>query len=371
MSGLDELRISIQDLDRRILTLIGQRMDCAALVGRLKKKEGVPLRDWQVERAVLDQADRVADGIGLSGKLARSVMQVLIAASRVEQERLTYSQYTGSAESILVIGGLGKMGRWFVKFFADQGHRIRVYDVAATAGELGWAQSLAEVLPATTFAVIATPLDTVPAVIAELIAASYRGTVFDIASLKGPLKPAIATAREAGLSLASVHPMFGPGARTLSDQVICICDCGNEDATRRVRAFFGDTAATLVDLSLDEHDRIVSHVLGLSHLLNVLFVRVLMNADDSFDVLNRVGSTTFHSQITTSATVVEDNPELYYLIQRLNPFTPRLYTTLTRELGAVTAAVLDGDQAAFVELMNAAKEWLADKAANPHGPSST
>jgi chorismate mutase/prephenate dehydrogenase len=114
-----------------------------------------------------------------------------------------------------------------------------------------------------------------------------------------------------------------------------------------------------VDLSLDEHDRIASYVLGLSHLTNILFTRVLMRGGDPFDAINRVGSTTFHSQMATTATVMRDNPELYFAIQKLNPYTPRLYAAIADELAALTRAVGANDRDAFVSLMRAGQQWLA------------
>lgn len=358
MNELDDLRSRIRDLDERILQLVRERMDHAGRIGRIKKTQGVPLRDWQVERAVLDNADRAAAAIGLPRTLARGLMQLLIAESRVEQERQTYSEYTGAAHSILIIGGCGKMGRWFADFFTNQGHRVEVYDIAAPPTTTGRPASLETSIADASFALIATPLETVPAIIDKLAAARFSGVAFDIASLKGHLKPAIAHARDAGLAFTSIHPMFGPTTRALSDQVVCVCDCGHADATQKVRAFFSDTAVTLVDLSFDEHDRIASYVLGLSHLVNILFTRVLMQGGDRFEALNRVGSTTFHSQMASSGLVIQENPDLYYSIQRLNPFTPQLYEALEHELNALTHAVLQSDRQSFIELMSQGKIWL-------------
>ena len=357
MSRLDEYRARVRQIDELILTMVAERMQQASEIGRIKKENGIPLRDFEVERAVLDSAERRASGLGLSAELARSVMRALIDESRARQERETYSSYAGSAERILVIGGRGKMGRWFVDFFQNQGHRVDVFDTAEQQPPGG----LGERLSGATFAVIATPLNTVPDVIESVARCGFAGTLFDVASLKGHLKPAIAAALRGGVSITSIHPMFGAEARTLSDQVICLCDCGDAEATERVRAFFADTAASLVDLSLDEHDRIVSCVLGLSHFTSILFTRVLMRNADSFGLLNRVGSTTFHSQMATTATVMRENPALYYEIQRVNPFTNELYESIHDELESLTSAVLSDDRDAFVQMMASGRDWMESR----------
>lgn len=353
MSSLEQLRQRIREIDADLLRLVADRTETAKAIGQQKKLAGIALRDWDVERQVLDRAARQADELGLPRSAVRAFMQRLIATSRDEQERTSYSTYRGAAESIVVIGGAGKMGRWFVDFFGNQGHRVSAYDAA----EPVWA-GLGAALEGTSCALIATPLDAVPDAIDQLVAASYDGVAFDIASLKSHLKPAVTRARAAGLRLTSVHPMFGPNARTLSDQVICVCDCGDADATRQVEAFFADTAATLVKLSLDEHDRIVSYVLGLSHLTNIIFTRVLMGSGLPFDAINRVGSTTFHSQMATAETVIQENPELYYAIQKLNPFSTELHESFQRELETISGWLHTGDLQAFREMMQAGRKWV-------------
>jgi len=358
MSELQDRRAKIRALDEQILRLIAARTEQAKAVGTIKKSQEIPLRDWEVEKQVLERSAEVASELGLPAELTRTVMQALISASRAEQERTSYSAYRGSAEEILIIGGLGKMGRWFADFFRNQGHRIEIYDTQAGGREPEVVSRLEEGLERASFALIATPLEIVPQSIQRLVELGYRGTVFDIASLKGHLKPAIAAAREKGVSIASLHPMFGPGARTLSDKVVCSCDCGDAQATRKVEGFFRDTAATLVKLSLEEHDWIVSHVLGLSHFINILFTKVLMGSGLPYERLQEVASTTFHSQMATTATVIRENPELYYTIQRHNPYTPELYAALKRGCEELTAWILSGDREAFTASMLEGRRWV-------------
>lgn len=353
-NALAELRREIAEIDAEILRLAAARAAVAREIGREKQHRGVPLRDWEVERRVLDRAAALAGPLGLPPGAVRSLMETLIETARDEQEAVSYSTYRGELESILVVGGLGKMGRWFVDFLGNQGHRVSVWDTAAV-GDRGLGDALGEA----SMALLAVPPEAVVGALDDLAGRQYGGTVFDIASLKAHLRPAITRARRAGLAVTSLHPMFGPNTRALSGQVVCVCDCGDPEATRRAEALFRDTAATLVRLSLEEHDRVISYVLGFSHLLNLLFAKVLANSGTTFDHLNRVGSTTFHAQIGTTATVVGEDAALYFGIQQLNPFTPELYEAVRRELQELTGWVLGDDQASFAGMMERARDWMA------------
>ncbi len=358
MNGLEQPRERIAEIDREIIGLIAARMEIAKTIGQAKKERAIPLRDWEVEKRVLDRAAERAVELGLSSELVRSTMQLLIEEACVQQERLHYSAYRGNAEDILIIGGAGKMGRWFARFFQNQGHRVAIHDIVQTPTGFPFAPNLQAGLDQASFALIATPLENVPDMIHKLTELRYQGTVVDIASLKGHLKPAIAAAREKGLSITSIHPMFGALARTLSDKVICLCDCGDRQAAAKVEGFFRNTAVKLVHLSLDEHDRLASYVLGLSHLINLLFTAALTDSEFTYEQLRDVGSTTFASQMETSSTVIRESPELYYAIQRCNPYTRELYRRLRQTLDSLTDSVLSGNREAFVACMKAGKDWL-------------
>lgn len=250
------------------------------------------------------------------------------------------------------------MGHWLVRFFETQGHRVRVYDPAALPAEAGTFATLAEGLVSASMVFVAVPLDRVSAAVEEIAATGFAGVLCDVASVKEHLRPALAAARERGIAVTSIHPMFGAGARTLSDKVICLCDCGVPSATERVAALFRETAVTLVPLSLERHDEIASYVLGLSHFLNLLFARVLATSGLSFAELTAVGSTTFHSQFATTESVVRENPLLYYEIQRSNRFSERVYREVEHVAAEWIGWVENGEPARFADGMTAIAAWL-------------
>ncbi|MGE0638974.1 MAG: prephenate dehydrogenase/arogenate dehydrogenase family protein [Thermoanaerobaculia bacterium] len=355
---LDRLRRRIRNLDNALLGLVAERMELALEVGRAKSEAGIPLRDFAVERRVLDRAALSAGELGLAPELARTLMRQLIEEACRVQEVEHFNAYTGESESILIVGGGGKMGQWLARFFETQGHRVRVFDTAPAGAEFEQVATLADGLASASLVFVAVPLDRVAAAIDEVVAAGFRGPVCDIASLKEHLRPTLDRARAGGARVASIHPMFGPGARTLSDKVICVCDCGVPEATARISALFRDTAATLVPLSLERHDEIVAYVLGLSHFVNLLFARVLAKSGLSFEELAAVGSTTFQSQFATTANVAGDNPELYYSIQKANRFSDRVYRDLESAAADWIGWVERGEREAFVEGMESLRDWL-------------
>ncbi len=355
---LDRLRRRIRNLDAAMLGLMAERMELAREVGKEKSAAGIPLRDFEVEKRVLERAAVSAEVLGLAPELARGVMRQLVEEACRVQEIDHFSTYSGEAETILVVGGAGKMGHWLVRFFETQGHRVLVFDPASRPADAEAVATLAEGLVAASMVFVAVPLDRVASAVEEIAAAGFSGVLCDVASVKEHLRPALDAARERGVAVTSIHPMFGAGARTLSDKVICLCDCGVPQATERVAALFRETAVTLVPLSLERHDEIASYVLGLSHFLNLLFARVLATSGLSFAELTAVGSTTFHSQFATTESVVRENPQLYYEIQRSNRFSQRVYRELERAAADWIGWVEKGEPDRFADAMRMLNGWL-------------
>jgi chorismate mutase/prephenate dehydrogenase len=358
MNTLDQLRDQIKAVDLELIELIARRLKLAVEVGRLKARMGKPIRDWSVEKQVIERAHDSARKLNLPGDLVKNIMQRLIRESCAFQEGLQDSAYGGEPGKICIVGGRGRMGRWFARFFQNQGHAVSVFDTAGGLDDFPSADSLPDGVAGASLILLATPLEASPGVYERLIELRPDGIICDIASLKSGLVECIDKARATGLRVASIHPLFGPEARILSDKVICLCDCGDERSFAEVRALFQDTSALLVELPFDRHDQLTSYVLGLSHIINIIFAHTLTRSGLPYRTFSEVASTTFIRQIATTVSVITENPFLYYEIQNTNAYTPELYERLGEALDEVVSAVLSRDRGRFVEIMEKSRAYF-------------
>jgi chorismate mutase / prephenate dehydrogenase len=116
--------------------------------------------------------------------------------------------------------------------------------------------------------------------------------------------------------------------------------------------------AEQVVMGLDEHDRLIAYVLGLSHALNIAFFTALAGSGEAAPRLAQLSSTTFDAQLDIAGKVAEESPELYFEIQRLNDFGAESLDALARAVEAVRAAVAAGDQTRFTALMQQGRDYL-------------
>jgi chorismate mutase/prephenate dehydrogenase len=364
MTSLEQLRQQLDQLDGEIIAMIGRRQAIAREVAAAKRATGYPTRDYEREREVIMGARRRAEQHGLSPDVAERVLRLLIRSSLTAQEQVSVVAHgAGSGRRALVIGGAGKMGSWFVQFLASQGFAVLVADPAGAPQGIehvpDW-QGLAD-LDGFDFIVVATPLGASGPILAELARRKPNGVVFDLGSLKSPLREGLAALKGAGVKVTSLHPMFGPDVELLSGRHVIFIDMGNAEALAAARALFQPTMAEQVVMDLEEHDRLVAYVLGLSHALNIAFFTALAGSGEAAPKLERMSSTTFDAQIDVASVVAEESPELYYEIQALNDYGGESLQALAAAVERLRRTVQERDFAAFRTLMEQGQSYLTGR----------
>jgi chorismate mutase/prephenate dehydrogenase len=255
------------------------------------------------------------------------------------------------------------MGRWVADFLASQGFAVTVADPGGAPAGYEHVADWTQADVSHDFVVVATPLKIANEVLLGLAARKPPGVVFDVGSLKTPLRAGLDALRAAGCSVTSVHPMFGPDTELLSGRHVIFIDLGSTEALDEARALFASTMASQVVMSLDEHDRLIAFVLGLSHALNIAFFTALAESGEAAPRLARMSSTTFDSQLDVAARVAAESPELYFEIQSLNAYGEEPLVALRSAVERIFRAVHERDAASFIALMRQGDEYLRDRLA--------
>ena len=359
--NLEELRINLSSVDRKLMELIAERHRIVSAIGTSKRATGRATRDYEREKDVLDLARSQAESLHIDPKLAEEIVTALIRSSLTSQERdRVVAEGKGDGRHALIIGGAGKMGGWFVDFFDSQGFATVIADTTVEPGPgrfKDWRQAGVDY----DVIVIATPLAASGEILAELAKLKPAGLIFDIGSLKTPLKSGLEALLNAGCEVASLHPMYGPDTELLSGRHLIFVDVGCAEAITKAKELFAATMVEELDMGLDDHDRLIAYVLGLSHALNIAFFTALAESGEAAPKLAKLSSTTFDAQLLVSAAVAQDNPRLYFEIQHLNKFGLDPLDALCESMMRIRDLVAAGDEDGFVDLMRKGREYLATR----------
>jgi chorismate mutase/prephenate dehydrogenase len=155
--------------------------------------------------------------------------------------------------------------------------------------------------------------------------------------------------------------MYGPDTELLSGRHLIFVDAGCPEATAEAKELFAATMVEELDMGLDDHDRLIAYVLGLSHALNIAFFTALAESGEAAPKLAKLSSTTFDAQLLVSSAVARDNPKMYFEIQHLNDFGLSPLDALCESAVRIRELVKSGDEAGFVDLMQRGRDYLATR----------
>ncbi len=353
---LDTLRKNLDQIDEQIIGLLAERQMNVDAIGSVKLNTKSPTRDYQREKQVIDNIMKHANDKKVDPEIAKEIFSLIIKTSLEKQEnqKINTSGY-GSKKSALIIGGLGKMGQWFVRFLSNQGFKVDISDANANhESNIDYHKVKLNY----DYIIVAAPIAASAGILQELALLKPSGIILDVGSIKSPLKLPLMQLVDAGCKVVSIHPMFGPDIKLLSNKHVIFINLGDTDSVNKVKALFQPTMVEQIDMQLEDHDRLVAYILGLSHILNIAFMTVLSESGEAADKLAQLSSTTFDAQLCIGENVVKENPRLYFEIQKLNNYSQSTLNALGDAVQRIITIVNNNQEQAFVNIMQKAHSYI-------------
>ena len=196
-------------------------------------------------------------------------------------------------------------------------------------------------------------------VLREITDSETKAIVIELCSLKSPVKEAVKYAREKGINLISIHPMFGPGTEFLLGKNLILCKSDyDSEVYDTVKSFISSTPVNLMEIDFDKHDNYTRYI-SPSHLINLIYARLIDNSSIALKSLEKVSGTTFQNQIDVTRNVVDENIDLYFDIQILNDSTNILFGELNKIIGEFEVALAKKDREDFRRMMKKSKDFFS------------
>jgi prephenate dehydrogenase len=254
------------------------------------------------------------------------------------------------------------MGRWTARYLLKEGMQVVISGrnpekLKTAARELGVsACSNIEAVKQADVVLLSVSPDQVEAVVRE-IAPHIRPdqVVMDNTSVK--TRPVEAMHRHIKEALIlGTHPVFGPGARNLENQNIVLTPVSEREKAfvEKVKNYLESKKARVSVMSPEEHDRVMTVVLGLAHFIAIVSADTLLSFDN-FAEMKKIGGTTFKLLYTLVESVISEDPGLYASLQVSFP-----------DMGAVEGAFV-GKSASWAEMVGSGdREGFARRMAALH-----
>ena len=266
---------------------------------------------------------------------------------------------------VAIIGGSGKMGRWFANFLVKEGKEVVITGrnqekLLEAKQQLGVESATnAEAVKNADAILLSVPIDNFEEVVKQISPYTRPGQVIvDITSIKVFPVETMHKYIKTGLTLG-MHPVFGPGARSVANHNFVLTPTNERETTlaQKIKDYLETRGAKVTLMTPQEHDEMMAVILGLSHFIAIVSADTLLD----FDKLKQMGAIsgiTYKVLLTLVESVMSEDPELYASLQMSLPSIVEI-EKLFQSKGKVWAdLVKNKDRQQFVDRMNALRSKL-------------
>ena len=266
---------------------------------------------------------------------------------------------------IAIIGGSGKMGRWFADFLLKDGKEVVISGrneekLLEAKQQLGVEiASSVEAVKSADVVLLSVPIESFAQVIEEIsLHIKPKQVVVDITSIKALPVRIMHEHLKTGLVLGA-HPLFGPGAKGIVNQNFVLTPTNSEEKAlaQKIREYLETRGAKVSLMTPQEHDEKMAIVLGLSHFIAIVSADTLLSSN-KLKPPEAIGGITYKVLVTLVESVISENPELYASIQMNLPDITEIEELFHQKVNEWVDLVKSKDRQKFVQQMNILKNKL-------------
>lgn len=249
-------------------------------------------------------------------------------------------------KNIAIIGGGGKMGSWFSKYFSNN-MRIKqlVYDINPQSirsySNVVVCENITKCISSADLVLLCVPVAQTPSLITYCaLKMKSRSILAEISSVKYRTFKALKRVSKKVKPLC-IHPMFGPGAPSISQMKILLVPVKNKVTELNILNSIFEGAKITILPDPHTHDEAIAIVLGLTYYMNLVFSNTVSH--ENLLTLKNASGTTFAIQSLLSESILTDQPDLITSLLVENPFVKKHIQKYLRNALAFSRLVFDRD----------------------------
>ena len=211
-------------------------------------------------------------------------------------------------KNIGIIGGSGKIGSTFRRAFEKLNLNVIVSDESTKDQE-----NL--LIEKSDWIILCVPIDQTLDVINNIKSKIRNDQVFsDFTSVKSIIKDV-----KFDFEFVSCHPLFGP-LNTIDGQNIITIPVSEGPYYKDIKEIFKKIGLNITEMnSIEEHDKYMSLIQGMTHFSHVCFTTAMKKLDLDFDKVMEICSPIYQSNISFSSRITGGDENLYTNIIMDNP----------------------------------------------------
>ncbi|PIZ71881.1 prephenate dehydratase [Candidatus Peregrinibacteria bacterium CG_4_10_14_0_2_um_filter_43_11] len=249
-----------------------------------------------------------------------------------------------------IIGGKGKMGQQFVRFFEKNGFTVIVSDQRTKLTNRQLVEK-ADVV------IVSVPMDKAESVIHE-IAPHVRksGLLMDFTSLKVCPMQAMKSTKA---SYLGCHPLFGP-TNLMEGQVVILCPGRGKEWFDWLKNLLSKNRIIVRKLSAKKHDEMMAYVQVLSHFTDITFADALRNSGFKMKDFLNYQSPAYRLKLDMMGRILDQSANLYGNIHIQNPLNTKVIDGFLKSAETLSDLVQRKDLKSFENYFKKAANYLGN-----------
>ena len=127
-ASLEHLREQIDRIDQQLVDLLAQRLRVVEQVTAVKQQDDLPTFHPAREENLISARRAQATQAGLDPDYVEDLFRTVLRHSRVGQLNTLSRRSVRPGAKVLIVGGRGKMGRFFTDWFRQSDYEVRILD---------------------------------------------------------------------------------------------------------------------------------------------------------------------------------------------------------------------------------------------------
>ncbi len=348
--GLENLRRRLDTIDQQIVSLLAKRQAEVERVVSLKKSHNLPVYHPAREENLISHLRNQGSEAGLDPDYIEELYRRILRQSRAEQTAHLAQKGVRAGANVLLVGGLGSMGRYFHQWFNNAGYHVRILD------QNDWPK-VGELCRGIELSIISVPIEVTNDVIYKLGPHLPPDCVLaDITSIKVSPLNAMLEAHQG--PVIGLHPLFGPSTSTMDKQIIAITPGRDLDACRWLIEQFSVWGSITLQVNAQEHDDIMSTVQTLRHFATFAFGQFLCRKQIDLPRTLEYSSPIYRLELGMVGRLFAQDPSLYAEIIFASPKRCALLKEYLASLTDNLKMIDTGDKKKFCAEFKKISDWF-------------
>lgn len=247
-----------------------------------------------------------------------------------------------------IIGGHGKMGHWFHRYFEELGYRVSVADLNTEIMAEDLAQGCDVLL-------VAVPLQHTVEVIRNIgHLVRNDALLMDIASLKSEVLRTMLEVSSS--SVIGTHPLFGPGEPNITGQTVVLCPGRGPEWQEWLNSVLLESGAQVEIVAPEVHDFYMAVVQGLTHFSTLVLGLTIDSLGMDLQSLKRFATPAFHRRLMEISHLLDQDADLYAAMPMLNSTYGVFFREFERIIFELKRVIAKKDVEEFMRLFDEARD---------------